>query len=413
MGGSGVQRPAKLAKYLRGFGWEPIILTPEPGAYINFDDTLLEELNNLKIRTERVDIRSMFHTSGKKQTKVKPSWWKTRLLRFITSWFFLPDNKKSWIEPAYQKAKKLISDEKIDAVFSTAPPYSNLIVAKKLKNELGIPVVMDFRDDWLNSHWIDYPTKWHYNKMKRLESETIKTADAITVVNERYKNSISGRYPGSDKIQFKVIPNGYDPENLEQVVPAGNPEKFTIIHSGRFYNVIQPDQFLHSVREVIKQNPEIEKKIALQFQGGLSEMHWKLINKLGLTEIVTDFGYVQHQQAVQNLMNADLLFLTLGNRRHMEDVTPGKLFEYMGTLKPILAFVPEGITSALLKLYGAAETCELNDRKAGAESILNLYQQWVDKTLPEGNKQFSEQFNRKYTAQQLSGVLNDVTKGGV
>ena len=43
-GGSGVQRHLKFAKYLRDFGWEPIIYTPQNGEFPEIDTSLLAEV---------------------------------------------------------------------------------------------------------------------------------------------------------------------------------------------------------------------------------------------------------------------------------------------------------------------------------------------------------------------------------
>ena len=43
-GGSGVQRYLYFTKYLRKFGWEPIIFTVENGAYSVVDEKLMSEV---------------------------------------------------------------------------------------------------------------------------------------------------------------------------------------------------------------------------------------------------------------------------------------------------------------------------------------------------------------------------------
>ena len=42
--GPGVQRFLKFSKYLREFGWEPIILTVKNGTYPNQDPTLVDDI---------------------------------------------------------------------------------------------------------------------------------------------------------------------------------------------------------------------------------------------------------------------------------------------------------------------------------------------------------------------------------
>ena len=52
--GPGVQRFLKFSKYLREFGWEPIILTVENGCYPSMDASLEKEVpSNLKVVTTK------------------------------------------------------------------------------------------------------------------------------------------------------------------------------------------------------------------------------------------------------------------------------------------------------------------------------------------------------------------------
>jgi len=44
MGGGGVQRWLKTTKYIREYGWEPIIFTPENGEISILDEGMLKEI---------------------------------------------------------------------------------------------------------------------------------------------------------------------------------------------------------------------------------------------------------------------------------------------------------------------------------------------------------------------------------
>lgn len=409
MGGSGVQRPVKFAKYLKKFGWEPIVVAPEPDIYHTFDDSLTRELKKASVRVERVK-NSKLLKAGKKS--LNPSYqkpWKASLLKRLTSWFFLPDNKKGWIDSAVARSTEIIRSESISAVFSTAPPYSNLIVAKKIKEETGLPVIMDLRDDWLESHLIHYPTRWHYNKMKQIESFTLTSADHITVVNSYYKSKIQNRL-GVECPEISVIPNGFDQENFEAAIPEIDDSVFTILYSGMFYGSRKPDWFLKSVKKVMDTNSDFQNHIQLKFQGGLNDNHWKTIEKLGLTPYVTDLGYLGHQKAVHNVVSADVLFLTLGERKHIDAVTPGKVFEYMGSLKPILGFIPKGVTRTLLDNYGASRCVDITDSDSGADAIEAFYDEWKKGELPIGNQNFVQSFERLFLTEQLATILSKLTE---
>lgn len=383
------------------------MVAPEPGLYHTFDESLLNEIEESSIRVERVENRSLLRPRKKGKSRLKHNRWKAAILKWITSWFFLPDNKKGWIDDAVKKCEEIITKETIHALFATAPPYSNLVAAKQLKNSTGIPVIMDLRDDWLESHLIHYPTKWHFRKMAEIEKETLTAANHITVVNNYYRQKIMKRL-GDACPAITTIPNGFDRQNFDDVIPGGDAKTFSILYSGLFYGSRKPDYFLKSVRMVMERNSEFRDQIEIQFQGGLGQSHWKTINKLGLTSVVTDFGYIKHQNAVQNLVNADLLFLTLGDRDYIDAVTPGKVFEYMGSLKPILAYIPDGVTRELLGRYGAAECVGISDIEKGADRIERFFELWKRDGLPAGGQDFVEQFERYQTAKKLSEILRQM-----
>ena len=53
MGLGGVQRTLKFAKYLKEFGWEPVVLTDSPKKYFAVDESLLKEAIENGIKIER------------------------------------------------------------------------------------------------------------------------------------------------------------------------------------------------------------------------------------------------------------------------------------------------------------------------------------------------------------------------
>lgn len=404
MGGSGVQRPLKFVKYLREFGWNPIVLCPEPGAYHTFDDSLKKELDQLGIEVHRVSGGTPLHAAGNKKIRL-PQVIET-LLRKISTFFWLPDNKKGWIKPGLEKAKELIREKNIELVFSTAAPYSNLIMAAELKKSTGIKVVMDLRDEWLESHLIKYPSRWHKRKMAAIEKNTLEHSDVITVINGAYKDSFSERFP--DK-EIRVIEQGFDPEDFEGVSVKSQNEKFRFLYSGLFYGERTPDLFLRAVSEILNEKPELRDQIEWWFQGGLSEPVKDQINKLRLTDVVNDLGYLEHNEAVKNLNTADVLWLMVGHLNQADKVTVGKMFEYFGTGKPILALAPEGETLKLLKQYGAfyrAHPGSLSEIKQVLKGVIDDH---ISNRLPKPDQNFISRYNRKNITRELASIFNVIS----
>ena len=407
MGSSGVQRPLKFAKYLAEHGWEPIVLTPEPGAYHTFDPSLLEELKDRRVTIKRVSANTPFHVAGSAPLKVdfipEPF---AKMLRWLSRLFWLPDNKTGWIQPAYEKALQIYQETPYDAIFSTAAPYSNLILARRLKKSLQLPTIMDLRDEWLDSHLITYPTPWHKRKMARIEQETLSSADLVTVINKAVGSSIEARIPS---VSTHLLRQGFDPEDFQQEPDRRDPDICIILYSGIFYGQRNPLSFFKAVADLLDRRPELRNSIRLTFQGGLEDRYLNRAEELGIRELVKDLGYLAHQEAVQNLLTADLMWLVVGHRRHADRVTVGKLFEYFGAGKPILGLMPQGAGRELLKLYGAGYLANPEDTHQISIQLEQFLDQWQSGNLPKPDPVFIQKYDRKAIAGELAQLLNQLS----
>lgn len=407
MGGSGVQRPLKFVKYLRDFGWNPIVLCPNPGAYHTFDQSLQDELEALDIEVHRVEGNTPFHTSGQKKKQVEVPGFLAKILRKLSTFFYLPDNKKGWIEPGFELGKSILKQHNIDIIFSSAPPYSNLVLANKLKQQVGLPMVLDLRDDWLGTHLFEYPTRWHRQKMKKLEFETLSSAEVLVTVNSHIARNIESRVGK----EAEVIGHGYDPADFKEArdVAASSKGKISFLYSGTFYPDSNPYNFLQAVKLVLDEHPDWREKIELQFQGRLNRQHWKWINEFELSEIVTDFGYVNHKQAIKNLLKADILWLVVGQKRNPEIISLGKTSEYFATKKPILGLVPDGSAKDLLQSYNNAYIADPDHVAEIKSKITEVIVRFEEEDLKPPSEQVVEAFNRKKLTQKLAQLFDQIS----
>lgn len=407
MGGSGVQRPLKFAKYLRDFGWNPIVICPEPGAYHTFDKSLQQEVEALNLGVHRVKANTPFHRTGQSPREVKVPGTMAKILRWFSAFFFIPDNKKNWIEPGLEKALELVKEKNIDAVFASGPPYSNLMLAQKLKEKTGIPVVMDLRDDWVESHLINYATTWHKKKMEQLEIDTLTKANALLTINDKIAESVYSRVLKN----VEVIGHGYDPEDFDSAgeVASGSPQKLKFLYSGTFYPESRPDSFLKAVHRLVERNPELKEKIELQFQGGLNSKHWKVIHEFDLIPMVVDFGYVDHGLAVKNLMNADVLWLNIGQTKNPEIISLGKTSEYFAAKKPILGLVPEGSAKTMLEEYGKAFIADPYDITEITGQLSAIVECYEKNSWPKHSDEVVDAYNRKMLTEKLAQILDEIS----
>ncbi len=410
MGGSGVQRPLKFAKYLREYGWNPIILCPDPGAYQIFDKSLQKELDSLDLEIHRVDAKTPFHTLGGKQKSTGLVTGNVaKVLRSISRRAYFPDNKKGWIAPAIKKGKKLISEKKIDLIFSTAPPFSNHVIAKELSNAARIPMVTDYRDLFLNSHFEAAESQSRKEKKRKLEAEWLNSANGIVVLDSFAKKKIKESV--SKDLNIKVLPHGYDPDDFRTEVSPGldyKKGKLNWLYSGLFYESNQPDAFLEALEKVFGRSPDVKSETHLHFQGGLNSRIQKMIDQKGLSEITSDYGYVSHNIAAANLIKADVLWMISNFSENLKQIKSGKLFEYIGSQKPVFGLAHPGEAQKLLNCYKAGFAVAPSNVEKIADVILKIHMLWKENKLPVPSKEVVLLHNRKKITGDLAQFFNEI-----
>ncbi len=67
---------------------------------------------------------------------------------------------------------------------------------------------------------------------------------------------------------------------------------------------------------------------------------------------VKDYGYVNHNESIAKLKSADVLWFMVGRRRNIDAILPGKIYEYIGAKKPIIACVPDGAAKMAVEESG-------------------------------------------------------------
>lgn len=402
MGLSGVQRVLKFTKYMKEYGWEPTVITTDKTAYYAHDKSLMKEAEDAEIKIIRTGGKDPNSLLSKRGTVKMPREFIRKLLGLISKTIFIPDNKKFWSRKAYKKAKEILSKEEFDIIFISVPPFSQFQVATKLKQEFNIPLIVDYRDSWLDNQFAFYPTPYHRWRHKSMEYTAIRHADKVIVVNRRIKEKLLRNYKYLSFEDIEIIPHGFDSEDFENVKPITFKEKkLRILYSGIFYENITPKYFLKAYKELSKDRPDITENIELHFIGHFRRENKKLVKKLKLFESVFDHGYLDHNEAVRFLLSMDILWLMLGDEKGMEMVTAGKLFEYFGTRKPIIGCLPEGASKIALENYGASFLTKPNDIKAIKKVFIEVYNLFQRNALPTPDEEFIIKHDRKNLTQRL------------
>ncbi len=407
MGLSGVQRTAKFAKYLPQFGWKPTVLTVGPTGYYALDESLLKEIDEAGIevvRTSSLDANRLF---AKKRIIKMPSELTRKFLQFLGDTFLIPDTKIGWKSKAVKKGKELLTKEHFDVILATAPPQTDFLIGAALKKATEIPLVVDYRDSWLQNPYKYFPTPLHRYLHYRLEKKVMKAADRVLVTHRRVKENLIKRHRSVQYLDVTILSQGYDPADLSVKPPERlqMPLRLKITHTGTFYGRRNPATILRALKNIFDKQTQLRGRIELNFVGNVRREDQRLVKQLGLQNDVLFHGYLEHQESVNQILTSDVLWFILDN----DFQTPGKLYEYFGARKTILASVVDGYTKQLIVESGAALCVPVHDLHAHEQALLELFQQFERKTLKSIPEEFASKFDRLALTGELAKELESLT----
>lgn len=404
LGGSGVQRTLKFVKYLPQYGWEPTVLTIGSTAYYAKDESLLKEIERLNIRvvrTQSSDPNAVLHKNNKEIVKM-PKERTRKFLSFLSDIIFIPDNKIGWKKHAVKAAAELLKKEKFDVIYATAPPVTDFLIGVELKKRFKVPLVIDYRDSWINYPYKYFPTPLHRYIHFRKEKHVVHKSDMILTTSRHVKEELIQRHKFLNYNDITILSHGFDPEDLEVPNPDVLPrtEKMRITYSGMFYGTITPVYFLHALAKVFKENARMRGRIEACFVGLFRPEHINLVNQLGLQNSVNLLGYLEHKEAVKYLLASDVLWLI-----NQDDLmTPGKLYEYIGTGKKILGCVTKGYLRNTIEEAGGVCVDPANVEKIAA-AITDLYVQFERNELAGARPDVIDKYNRMKLTGELAKIF--------
>ncbi|MDF1744199.1 MAG: hypothetical protein P1V19_10950, partial [Gimesia sp.] len=191
-------------------------------------------------------------------------------------------------------AKKLLKNQHHDAIMATAPPYSNLILASKLKKIFHLPLIADFRDEWdLSSKYLENHQQDRISHLiqTRLQKSVMKASDAIVATTQASTERLVERAHqfGTDAIG-KCIYNGFDPDDFVHLDEPGRDQqssttqkRFRIVYTGTLWNLTTVEPLINAIEAIHKENPDVLRKLELQFIGRKTPEQMALLERINQT----------------------------------------------------------------------------------------------------------------------------------
>jgi glycosyltransferase involved in cell wall biosynthesis len=414
-GGSSVLRWLKFAKYLREYGWEPIVYTPSNPESQEIDQSLIKDippgmevitspiwepytiykLLTGKKKKDRLGVALMNDSKNKLTGKA---------MLWIRSNLFIPDPRRFWVRPSVRLLASHIRKNPVDVIITTGPPHSMHLIGMKLHKKLGIKWVADFRDPWTN---IDFYGDLLLTRMAdrchhKLERKVLSGADHIITVSPgmtREFNSV-----GVNNVT--TITNGYD----QQLSVPGSVEKgkFSIVHLGSLPKSRNPVLLWEVLSTLAKENPEFDSRLEIRLAGRIDITVKESLEKFELQKYLVQQEYIPHEETFDLLTRSSVLLLCINNTPNAGGILTNKFFEYLSARRPILAIGPvNGDASVILAESGAGKMFEYDDSIPLKEYVLSLFNLYSQQKLT-GKTEFTEKYSRKNLTRELSELLNKV-----
>jgi len=415
VGGAGVQRPVKFVKYLRAFGWEPVVLTVANPSVPVYDTALLKDIpKGVKVYGARTLEPSYAQKQG---FIVTDNCFKSTiksLIKKVVAQFMLPDLQILWWPYLTVKLEKIIRAEKPKVLFVSAPPFSSFLPVVFVGRMMKIPVILDYRDEWAFSR-DQWENAVKHTIAKRLdlilEGYVVNHCSAFIAANASYVASICSAYPYVTADKGSVVTNGFDeedfyPEKYGGVV-TNDDRLITIVYTGTVWKATSLRNFVTVLKRVLELDSFLRAVLRVKIFGRVVDAEQGYFQDDDLTGILQMFGYIEHDELIRETMAADVLLITLSDLPGADKIITGKVFEYMAAGKQILALVPPGETRDLLtQNYNKLSLAYANDLDGIYAALKDIVTNI--KTIRETTGSDVSSFSRKALTSSLAVVFDKI-----
>jgi hypothetical protein len=260
----------------------------------------------------------------------------SRLRQILAQWRRFPDDQRSWVAPALELALERQAATPFDLVWTTSPPESAHYVGRALARR-GLLWVADFRDPWS-----DYVfARWDPLSralIDRIARRLLAPARALTANAEGIADSLA-RATRRRVICFR---NGFTPPPP----PEGPLRPRTLGYFGRVDPLVQhPERLWAPLRLMKQRGTPWTLAFHLSPGGGGGARIRSPADLAGQVEIASA---LPHAQALARMQAMAALLVLAFEARGGERVVQHKLYEYVGSGRPLLVVAPPGFEARRL-----------------------------------------------------------------
>jgi glycosyltransferase involved in cell wall biosynthesis len=298
-----------------------------------------------------------------------------RLKDFVYYLSYFPDAESPWLFNAFFRGRKIVRENHVDVIFATGSPWTSLVVGYMISRATGRPLMVDFRDPWVNNPFHPSRGKVLDGFAKTLERWIVRQSAVVSLNTEPLREDFVHRYPELPEDRFVVLPNGFDPSDFSNVSSprsSPSPNDLVLCHAGFLYGVRDPAPLLEALLIAREKLQNSGKRIRF-IQIGRIQVDYNLQKRY--SEILGDKTFevldqMPYGECLETMSGADVLVnIQPGTKTQV----PSKLYDYLGLGRCILTITPQdGALGRMVRKHGFGDSFEPSDIKGMADRLMEL-----------------------------------------
>lgn len=311
-------------------------------------------------------------------------------------------------------ALETLRNDPPDVVLASGPPFHTFVAARWIARAFGVPLVLDYRDEWSECPF-DFVSAGPDDR--RWERDCLRDAAAVLFTTQSHRTHQLRTFSELRPDRAHVVANGWEPEDFErapsEVAGVGGmaskagetPAALRLAHVGTLSGHTSPTTFLQRLDELIAAEPDWRNGLAVEFIGRRSPVADAALRSAACHELLSTVDHVPKREAARRMQTADALLLLCAPE--LERYLPGKLFDYVAAGRPVLVFGSEGESSRALGDIGLGVFCPADEPAALGQALAQLRQRRLA-PLPPVMQPWLQAHRRDVLARQAFSLLESV-----
>jgi glycosyltransferase involved in cell wall biosynthesis len=232
-------------------------------------------------------------------------------------------------------------------------------------------------------------------------------ANAVEAAWQGILKDITAKVPDISRQKLVYLPNGFDREDYPALDAQPN-ARFTVTYTGSMYGKRNPKTFLEAVEGLVAKGSVDQKKILLKFIGRFGGEVRAMLQSSSLHDSIEVIDYLPHSKSVEALLRSDALLLIVDEAgAGSDEIVPGKVFEYIGAQRPIIALAPEGAIAGIMRETRSGTVAANRDIPAIQAAFIEYYENYLyHKPNAEQDREAVKRYDRKEITRQLGALLD-------